>query len=346
MYKTIIRPLLFSFSPESIHHFTFNILNFAKKIGLYGLISKITNPKSLQMETIVCGLKFPNKIGIAAGLDKNATAYKMLGSLGFGHVEIGTVTPKAQAGNPKPRCFRLPKDIALINRMGFNNNGLEAAVKNLKNKPKNLIIGGNIGKNTATSNEEAINDYVLCFNGLYDFVDYITVNVSCPNICNLDKLQNAEELEKILRALEEERLKKKTRKPIFLKISPDLNFAQIDDTLNVINKCKIDGIIAVNTTTSRDNLATSVEKLNQIANGGLSGKPLKNKSLEIIKYISKKTQGHLPIIGVGGTENPKDVLDKLNAGASLVQLYTGFIYGGPMLGKKINRAIKKIYNCN
>lgn len=342
MYKTIIRPLLFSFSPESIHHFVFSMLNLAKKIGLYKMISKIFNPKSLQMETIVCGIKFPNKIGIAAGLDKNATTYKMLGSLGFGHVEIGTVTPKAQAGNPKPRCFRLPKDTALINRMGFNNNGLEEAIRNLKNRPKNLIIGGNIGKNTATSNEEAINDYILCFNGLYDSVDYITVNVSCPNICNLNKLQNAEELEKILTSLEVERLKKKIRKPIFLKISPDLNFAQIDDTINVINKCKVDGIIAVNTTTSRKNLSTPIPTLNRIGNGGLSGKPLKNKSLEIIKYISEKTKGELPIIGVGGTESPKDVLDKLEAGASLVQLYTGFIYGGPMLGTKINKAIK---NC-
>lgn len=340
MYKIIVRPILFMFSPEYIHKVVFNYLNIAQKIGLGNAVSKITNPKSLQMETTVCGIKFPNKIGIAAGLDKNASAYQMLSKLGFGHIEIGTVTPKPQFGNPKPRMFRLPKDHALINRMGFNNNGLNKAILKLKNKPKNLIVGGNIGKNTATPNEDAVNDYIKCFKGLYAVVDYITVNVSCPNICNLDKLQGGDELEKILKALYIERKKMTVYKPIFLKISPDLNNAQIDDTLEIIKKYGIDGIIAVNTTTLRQNLKTPNSKIEQIGNGGLSGKPLKERSLDIISYIHKNTNGKLPIIGVGGIETTQDALDKLNAGASLVQVFTGFIYSGPILAKRINKAIK------
>ncbi len=341
MYKHIIRPLFFLFSPEYIHKVVFNFLKIGQKLGFITIVNKVMNPKKMQSSTTICGITFPNKIGIAAGLDKNAEVYKMLGSLGFGHIEIGTVTPKAQPGNPKPRMFRLTDDNALINRMGFNNNGLDEVIKKLKKRPKNLIIGGNIGKNTLTPNEEAVNDYLICFSGLYDYVDYITVNVSCPNICNLDKLQNSNELEKILNTLTAERKKREIYKPIFLKISPDLNNNQIDDTINVINKCNIDGVIAVNTTTKRDNLNTDNTKIQQIGNGGLSGKPLKERSLEVIKYISDKTNGELPIIGVGGIETPQDAIDKLNAGASLIQVFTGFIYSGPSLAKQVNKLVNK-----
>lgn len=340
MYKHIIRPVLFRFAPEYIHHVVFSYLKLAKFTKVNSLFDLCMNPSGLQLETEFCGLKFPNKVGIAAGLDKNALVFDVLGNMGFGHIEIGTVTPKPQSGNPKPRLFRLPADHALINRMGFNNDGLDVICKRLKNRPKNLIIGGNIGKNTQTPNDEAINDYISCFNGLYDFVDYITVNVSCPNISNLAKLQNQEELEKILGALNQERLKKSVRRPILLKISPDLNYKQIDETLIVIEKCNIDGIIAVNTTVSRQNLITDMQKVNEIANGGLSGRPLKMRSIEVIRYIHEKTDGKLPIIGVGGIENSQDALDKINAGATLVQVYTGFIYSGPMLAKRINRLFK------
>jgi len=340
MYKSVLRPILFSFSPEYIHNVIFNYLKIGKKLRVNKLLAKRLNPISLQMETNVCGLTFPNKVGLAAGLDKNAVAYEMFASMGFGHIEIGTVTPKPQPGNPKPRSFRLPKDHALINRMGFNNHGLDEIVKRLKNKPKNLIIGGNIGKNTLTPNNEALNDYLMCFNGLYNYVDYITVNVSCPNISNLSKLQDQDELEKILSAIDLERKTKDVHKPIFLKISPDLNDQQIDETLNVVAKCNVDGVIAVNTTVSRNNLKTQADRVKKIANGGLSGKPIKERSLEVIKYISNKTEGKLPIIGIGGIESPQDALDKIDAGASLVQVYTGFIYSGPGLAKQINKFLK------
>lgn len=341
MYKSFLRPIFFKFSAEYAHKVVFTYLNMGKTLGTQGIVSKICHPHNLHLETEFCGLKFPNKVGIAAGLDKNASAFEMLGSLGFGHVEIGTVTPKAQAGNPKPRLFRLIPDHAIINRMGFNNDGLEAAIKKLKKRSNKLIIGGNIGKNTATPNDEASNDYIACFNGLYDYVDYITVNVSCPNISNLSKLQDQDELEKILSAIDKERTNKSTRKPILLKISPDLNNQQIDETLEVVKRCNIDGIIAVNTTVTRNNLITTKDKIEAIANGGLSGKPLKERSNEVIKYISDKTNGKLPIIGVGGIESAQDALDKIEAGATLVQVYTGFIYSGPGLAKQINKLFKK-----
>ncbi len=340
MYKSILRPIFFSFSPENAHKLVFLLLKIGKTLSIGKLLNSVLNPSSLQLETIVCGLTFPNKVGIAAGLDKNAEAYEMLSNLGFGHIEIGTVTPKAQLGNPKPRSFRLPSDRALINRMGFNNHGLETIINRLKKRTTKAIIGGNIGKNTLTPNEDAINDYITCFNGLYDHVDYLTVNVSCPNITNLSKLQDQDELDKILQALNNCRVKKNVYKPIFLKISPDLNNTQIDETLVVVDKCSIDGIIAVNTTTTRNNLNTPKQQVDAIANGGLSGKPLKERSLEVIKYISDKTNSKLPIIGVGGIETAQDALDKLNAGASLVQVYTGFIYSGPILAKQINKLFK------
>ena len=343
MYKLIIRPLFFKLQPERAHKAVFTALKVANYLGLIPVLRSIFHPKSLHMETKLMGLTFPNKVGIAAGLDKNAEVYSVLGSMGFGHVEIGTVTPKPQPGNPKPRSFRLIDDEALINRMGFNNNGLEQAILNLKKRNPKLIVGGNIGKNTLTHNDNALDDYIACFNGLYDFVDYIVVNVSCPNISDLHKLQDQDALELILRTLDGLRMKMAVRKPILLKISPDLNTHQLDETIEVINRCNIDGVIATNTTTSRSNLKTDATKIKAMGNGGLSGKPIKDRSTELIKYISTKTNGKLPIIGVGGIFNANDAIEKLNAGASLVQVYTGFIYEGPAIAKQINKAIYKLH---
>lgn len=340
MYKSVIRPILFRTDPEKIHHFINSGLKVANGIGLGRVMGLFLNPRSLQMETEFCGIKFPNKIGIAAGFDKNAEVYSMLGNMGFGHVEIGTVTPRPQPGNPKPRLFRLPDDGAIINRMGFNNNGLEEAVKRLRKRNHKIVIGGNIGKNTATPNENAIDDYVTCFQGLYDYVDYITVNVSCPNVTNLKKLQGHEALDGILGALTQLRAQKSVYKPILLKISPDLDFQQIDETLDVIAQNGIDGVVASNTSTRRDGLKTNPKRIEEIANGGLSGKPLCDRSIEIIRYISEKTNGKLPIIGVGGTMSPDDAIDKLKAGATLVQVFSGFIYYGPTLAKDVNKAVK------
>lgn len=341
MYKRIIRPLLFRIDPERIHGVINTGLKVARCVGIGKVMDWCYNPRSLQMETEFCGIKFPNKIGIAAGFDKNAEVYKMLGNMGFGHVEIGTVTPRPQPGNPKPRLFRLPADSALINRMGFNNKGVENAVKNLRRRNHKIVIGGNIGKNSSTPNEKAVDDYVACFLALYDYVDYITVNVSCPNVTNLRELQGQESLERILSALAEQRRQKAVYKPILLKISPDLNFQQIDESLVIIERYGIDGIVAANTSTTRNGLKTSEERIKEIANGGLSGQPLRDRSVEIIRYISQKTGGKLPIIGVGGTMSPDDAIAKLEAGATLVQVFTGFIYYGPKLAKDINKAVKR-----
>ncbi len=340
MYKRIIRPLLFRIDPERIHGVINTGLKVARCVGIGKVMDWCYNPCCLQMETEFCGIKFPNKIGIAAGFDKNAEVYKMLGNMGFGHVEIGTVTPRPQPGNPKPRLFRLPADSALINRMGFNNKGVENAVKNLRKRNHKIVIGGNIGKNSSTPNEKAVDDYVACFQALYDYVDYITVNVSCPNVTNLRELQGQESLERILSALAEQRRQKAVYKPILLKISPDLNFQQIDESLVIIERYGIDGIVAANTSTTRNGLKTSEERIKEIANGGLSGQPLRDRSVEIIRYISQKTGGKLPIIGVGGTMSPADAIAKLEAGATLVQVFTGFIYYGPKLAKDVNKAVK------
>ena len=340
MYKRIIRPLLFRIDPERIHGVINTGLKVARCVGIGKVMDWCYNPRCLQMETEFCGIKFPNKIGIAAGFDKNAEVYKMLGNMGFGHVEIGTVTPRPQPGNPKPRLFRLPADSALINRMGFNNKGVENAVKNLRRRNHKIVIGGNIGKNSSTPNEKAVDDYVACFLALYDYVDYITVNVSCPNVTNLRELQGQESLERILPALAEQRRQKAVYKPILLKISPDLNFQQIDESLVIIERYGIDGIVAANTSTTRNGLKTSEERIKEIANGGLSGQPLRDRSVEIIRYISQKAGGKLPIIGVGGTMSPADAIAKLEAGATLVQVFTGFIYYGPKLAKDVNKAVK------
>jgi dihydroorotate dehydrogenase len=337
MYKVFIRPLFFLIDPEKVHHFVvsairfFHFLPFGKSI-----LKKIFTVENKSLERVVFGLKFKNPVGLAAGFDKNAKVYNEFSSLGFSFIEIGTVTPKGQPGNPKKRLFRLPEDKALINRMGFNNLGVEEAVKNLrKRKNDSIVIGGNIGKNTATPNEKAVDDYVACFNGLYNYVDYFVVNVSCPNISNLAKLQDKDSLMEILSAVSRERALHPMKKPVLLKISPDLNFGQIDEILEIVKITAIDGIVATNTSISRDGLKTSGDQLNKIGRGGLSGLPLKERSTEIIRYISQKTNGKLPIIAVGGIFTADDAIEKINAGASLVQLYTGFIYEGPMIVKRI-----------
>jgi len=336
MYKLFIRPILFLFHPEFIHNFIIALLKIAGKIPFVPFISHFfiaTKEKPMEL----WGLKFKHPVGLAAGLDKDAEAFKMFGALGFSFVEIGTLTPKAQPGNPKPRVFRLPKEKALINRMGFNNSGIIDAISRLKKRNKNsgLIIGGNIGKNKVTPNEKALDDYLYGLRNIHPYVDYITINISSPNTPNLRELQNKKELENLIRGLTEEKKKLEIKKPLLLKIAPDLSYFQIDEILDIILKYNIDGIIATNTTISREVENYEQSYVKSLGNGGLSGKPLSNKSTEIIKYISDKTDKKLPIIGVGGIMDKQDAIEKLNAGASLVQLYTGFIYEGPTLIKNI-----------
>lgn len=341
MYKSFIRPLFFKCDPEFVHHLVVVLVKFFCRLPLgTSILKSLFSISDNRLTKEVWGLKFRNPVGLAAGFDKNAAFFHEFSNFGFSFIEIGTVTPKGQPGNPKKRLFRLPKDQALINRMGFNNNGLDAAVENLKKrKDKSLIIGGNIGKNTTTPNDCAVTDYVVCFNGLYNYVDYFVINVSCPNITDLHKLQDQDALMEILQAISNERKNKSTWKPVLLKISPDLNFGQIDEVMDIVKQTKIDGIVATNTSISRENLNTVPERINEIGKGGLSGLPLKNRSTEIIRYIHSKTNGSLPIIAVGGIFTAEDAIEKLNAGASLVQVYTGFIYEGPVISKKICNAL-------
>ena len=341
MYKLFIKPFLFSFNPEKAHHITFGLLRFFLSIPFAKEItSAIFTVHSNKLSKNVAGLHFPNAVGLAAGLDKNALLVDELACLGFGSIEIGTVTPKAQSGNDKPRLFRLPKDNALINRMGFNNDGANSvAIRLAKRKNKRIIIGGNIGKNKITLNENATQDYILCFNDLFDAVDYFVVNVSSPNTPNLRELQEKEPLTNLLTTLQKENEKKKNQKPIFLKIAPDLTDTQLQDIVEIIRETKISGIIATNTTISRENLITSKQEVETIGVGGLSGKPLTKRSTEVIKFLRHKLDKNIAIIGVGGIHSTQDAIDKLNAGADIIQLYTGFIYEGPKLIKQINKRI-------
>lgn len=333
MYKSFLRPILFKFDPEEIHHFTFLLLKN------FGFAAKLFLPKPIvdqRLEREVFGLKFKNPVGLAAGFDKNAVLFNELGDLGFGFVEIGTLTPKPQPGNDKKRLFRLKEDSAIINRMGFNNNGVDAAVESLK-KNKNVLIGGNIGKNKFTPNQDAVKDYIICFEKLFSVVDYFVVNVSSPNTPNLRELQDKEPLTKLLGTLQNLNSKKENPKPILLKIAPDLSDDQLLDIIEIVNETKIAGVIASNTTLSRENLISE----NKSEMGGLSGKPLTKRSTEVIRFLSEKSGKAFPIIGVGGIHSAKDAIEKLDAGASLVQLYTGFIYEGPELIKEINQEILK-----
>ena len=335
MYKLLIRPLLFWFDPEKVHHFSFASIRFINKIPFVSSLIKsnfLVNDKELERE--VFGLKFKNPVGLAAGFDKDAKLYQELSNFGFGFIEIGTLTPKPQEGNPKKRLFRLIEDSAIINRMGFNNGGVLEAVERLK-KNKNVLIGGNIGKNKVTPNEEAVKDYEICFEVLYDYVDYFVVNVSSPNTPGLRELQDKEPLTKLLLTLQNLNSNKAKLKPILLKIAPDLTDDQLLDIIEIVKNSKIAGVIATNTTVSREGLQSS----NKIETGGLSGKPLTNRSTEVIRFLSEKSNKAFPIIGVGGIHSAEDALEKLEAGASLVQLYTGFIYEGPALVKAINKKI-------
>lgn len=335
MYKSIVRPLLFKFDPEGVHHFSFRSIKLLSKLGLTRLAKSSFQVEDKALEREVFGLKFKNPVGLAAGFDKDAKLYQELSDFGFGFVEIGTLTPKPQPGNPKKRLFRLKEDQAIINRMGFNNGGVEAAVARLK-KNKNVLIGGNIGKNKVTPNEEAFNDYKICFEALYDYVDYFVVNVSSPNTPNLRALQDKEPLTKLLAGLQELN-KLKGGKPILLKIAPDLTDEQLLDIIDIVKTTQIAGVIATNTTISREGLKSE----NRVETGGLSGKPLKDRSTEVIRFLSVKSNRAFPIIGVGGIHTATDALEKLEAGASLIQLYTGFIYEGPGLIKRINQEILK-----
>ena len=339
MYR-FFRPLFFLCPPEIIHACVGTLVRLVYLLTPFRkLVGSLYTVKHPTLEREFCGLKFSNPVGLAAGFDKNATLYNSFSMFGFSFIEIGTVTPKGQAGNPKPRLFRITSDCALINRMGFNNDGVEAAVNQLKGKRANVIIGGNIGKNTATSNQDAVVDYLECFQKLYPFVDYFTVNVSCPNVANLSELQNIASLHEILTAVINERNKQQTCKPVLLKISPDISLEHLDEILEIAEKTHIDGIVAINTTTCRNDLTIDHHEIERIGKGGLSGKPLTQKSLETVRYINSRTNGKLPVIGVGGIMTADDAINMLNAGATLLQIYSGFIYSGPGLVKKINKKI-------
>ena len=341
MYR-IVRFFLFLFNPEAIHHITFNLIKFAGmipgKLWTFRLFFKV---KDTRLESEVFGLKFDNPVGLAAGFDKDAKLFDELASFGFGFIEIGTVTPLPQQGNPKTRLFRLKDDSGLINRMGFNNQGIEAVVARLRRRKTNIIIGGNIGKNKVTPNEKAVEDYKICFEKLFPYVDYFVVNVSSPNTPGLRDLQEKAPLTALLNRLQELNKAKEKRKPILLKIAPDLTNEQLDDIIEIVADTKIDGVIATNTTIDRSGLKTDKNKLDAIGNGGLSGKPVRVRSTDVIKYLSDKSNNAFPIIGVGGIHSAEDALEKLDAGATLLQVYTGFIYEGPSLVKRINKAILK-----
>jgi len=341
MYKLLVRPLLFVLDAEKAHYFTFSLVRFLSKIGFSNIFRSLYVVNDQGLEREVFGLKFKNPVGLAAGFDKDAKLYNEFSNFGFGFVEIGTLTPKGQLGNPKKRLFRLKDDQAIINRMGFNNNGVYDAVERLRKEHK-VLVGGNIGKNKVTPNDEAIKDYLICFDALFDYVDYFTVNVSSPNTPGLRELQDKEPLTALLKELKKMNSKLAVKKalkekPILLKIAPDLTNDQLLDIIDIVKETLIDGVIATNTTISRENLKSDLVSTEE--KGGLSGKPLTSRSTEVIRFLAEKSGKAFPIVGVGGIHSAEDAIDKLKAGADLIQLYTGFIYEGPALVKKINKAI-------
>jgi dihydroorotate dehydrogenase len=341
-YKKFVFPFLTRYDAEKIHYVVMNVLKIACKVPLMPSILRLFFEKTdARLERKVFGLRFKNPVGLAAGFDKNGVWTDQLSNLGFGFIEIGTVTPKPQTGNDKPRLFRLKPDEALINRMGFNNEGSMSAANNLRNRKSKVIIGGNIGKNKLTENDDAIYDYLKAFNDLYPYVDYFVVNVSSPNTPGLRDLQEKEPLKYILKVLERDNGRKSKPKPILLKIAPDLTNGQLDDIIEIIKETRTSGVIATNTTISREGLTTDSQEVSEIGAGGLSGKPLTDRSTEVIRYLSEKSNKAFPIIGVGGIYTAQDAIDKLNAGASLVQVYSGFIYEGPSIVKEICEGILK-----
>lgn len=343
MYKYFIRPILFLLDAETAHHFSFSAIKLLSKLGFSSLFRSLYLIEDKKLEREVFGIKFKNPVGLAAGFDKDAKLYNEFSDFGFGFVEIGTLTPKGQAGNPKPRLFRLLDDQGIINRMGFNNGGVYDAVERLR-KEHRVIVGGNIGKNKLTPNKDAVKDYLICFDALFDYVDYFVVNVSSPNTPGLRELQDKKPLTEILKKLKRENVKIAQKsnvkeKPILLKIAPDLTENQLLDIISIVNTTKIDGIIATNTTIGRKGLKSHLTLTEE--KGGLSGKPLTKRSTEVIRFLSEKSNKAFPIIGVGGIHSAEDALEKFEAGADLVQLYTGFVYQGPSLLKQINKAILK-----
>lgn len=337
MYKQFIRPILFAIDPERAHHLVFKALKVACSVpGMKMLLRSFFGVNQPALQTSRMGLKFPNPVGLAAGFDKDAKLYNELACLGFGFIEIGTLTPKAQPGNDKPRMFRIPSSKALINRMGFNNDGVDAAVKRLR-KQHDVIIGGNIGKNKITPNENAIDDYLYCFNALYDVVDYFVVNVSSPNTPGLRALQEKEPLMHLLNSIQQANNSKQKPKPVLLKIAPDLTFTQIDEVIEIVRLSKLAGIVATNTTISREGINSDVPHAGET--GGLSGLPVRERSTEIIRYIRQNGGNELVIIAVGGIFTAADAKSKLDAGADLVQVYTGFIYEGPAMIRNICKGL-------
>ena len=340
MYRFFLKPLLFLFDPEKIHHFVFALVKFSHYFPGIGALNRLiykTNHPELKKELF--GLTFENPVGLAAGFDKNAKLFNQLGNFGFGFVEIGTVTPEPQPGNPKKRLFRLPEDEALINRMGFNNEGSKAIARRLVGNKGRIIVGGNIGKNTSTLDDFAAEDYVKNFRCLHEVVDYFVVNVSCPNVGSNAKINDKEFLIDLLNHLKSINKEYGVERPILLKIGPDRSNEQLDDVIDIVKVTNIEGVIATNTATDRSNLTTAKSQLDQIGNGGLSGKPLAARSTEVIRYLAEKSNKGFPIIGVGGIHSPEDAMEKLEAGADLIQVYTGFVYSGPGLIKKINKRI-------
>lgn len=350
MFYPALRELLFTLSPEAAHHFSMNCL----KAACSNSITKKIIEKNFQynhpsLQKNIFGLTFKNPVGLGAGFDKNALYLNELEVLGFGFVEIGTVTPKPQQGNDKPRLFRLPKDKALINRMGFNNDGVDVIRKRLEHwktensklKTENFIVGGNIGKNKITANEEAYKDYEICFRELFECVDYFVVNVSSPNTPNLRELQEKDALRKILSQLQNINYGMQQQKPLLLKIAPDLNQPQLDNIISLAFEARLDGLVVTNTTIERNNLLTNKAEVEKMGAGGLSGKPLQKKSTEVLQYIIQNSNNKIPVVASGGIFTGDDAVEKLNAGASLLQVWTGFIYEGPSIIKKINKQLVK-----
>ena len=336
----IIRKVLFSIQPEEVHHMVMKWLNRGYTMGISRQwMKKQFTVKDPTLQRTLWGITFPNPVGLAAGFDKDAKYSDALACLGFGFIEIGTVTPRPQPGNPAPRLFRLPEDKALINRMGFNNEGAAAAAERLKKRKEKIVIGGNIGKNKDTANEDAVNDYEASFRALYDVVDYFVVNVSSPNTPGLRALQDKGPLMHILNSLQVLNKQLGAGKPILLKIAPDLTNEQLNDIIDIVNSTGIQGIVATNTTIDRSGLQTPKEEVEKIGAGGLSGKPVRERATEVISYIHKHSNGKIPIIAVGGIFTAADALEKLNAGASLVQVYTGFIYEGPAIAANICKGL-------
>ncbi|HOY15842.1 MAG TPA: quinone-dependent dihydroorotate dehydrogenase [Haliscomenobacter sp.] len=336
-YQNVLKPILFRIAPERAHHITVALLKLGLAIpGVGSALRKAYQLEDARLECHFLGLKFKNPVGLAAGFDKDGTHYQAMATLGFGFVELGTVTPKPQDGNPQPRLFRLPEDEALINRMGFNNAGVDALVEQLKKpRPQGLVIGGNIGKNKSTPNEKALLDYLYCFDRLFPFVDYFVVNVSSPNTPDLRALQEKEPLTELLTALQQKNHEHRIPTPILLKIAPDLNEQQLDDILEIVQTTGIAGVIATNTTIGREGLISAMADVEEIGAGGLSGHPLRERATEVIRYLHQKSEGNLFIIGVGGIASAQDAIEKLEAGASLVQVYSGLVYAGPGLVKEI-----------